>query len=142
LAELARLNTRRKPADRVAAIAMLPASPYTSAELDAMRAFLNSQLGRRYSIKNYIRGRPYDGIHCAELTSSMLNESGRYHFDDCHKIHPQSLYELVAPTHRRQSLTIPREPDLEPWYARLQRQSTAWTAWCGWCCREAWLFLW
>src|SRR5438552_2622047 len=82
LADLARSNQRRKGDDEIRALALQPWPEYTPEEAVKMRAYLDTQLGRRYSVKNYVRGKPYDGIHCAELTASTLNASGRYCFAD------------------------------------------------------------
>jgi hypothetical protein len=108
-----------------------------------MRAYLERQLGRRYSVKNYVRGKPYDGIHCAELASSTLNESGRYTFEECHKLHPRMLYEAVLPTHQEpRVITPPLLTETERWTVRTRRSTAGWFSWCGWSCREVWLFLW
>ena len=143
LIDLARSNQRRKEADEIRAFALQPQPEYTPDEVAKMRAYLDSQLGRRYSVKNYVRGKPYDGIHCAELTASTLNASGRCAYSDCHKINPKALYELVATTHTaQQRVVLPELEVLEPWYVRFQRRSLGWMNWCGWSFREAWLFLW
>jgi hypothetical protein len=143
LVELARSNERRKANDKIGVLALRPQPEYSPDEAASMRTFLDRQLGRRYSVKNYVRGKPYDGIHCAELTASTLNASGRFAYSDCHKINPQSLYELVAATHAApERLAIPALEVEEPWYVRMQRQSLGWWTWCRWSCREAWLFLW
>jgi hypothetical protein len=143
LIDLARSNERRKANDQIGVLALRPEPEYTSDEGAKMRAFLDGQLGRRYSVKNYVRGKPYDGIHCAELTASTLNVSGRYGYSDCHKINPKALYELVAATHATpQRVVLPELEIQEPWYVRFQRRSLGWMNWCGWSFREAWLFLW
>src|SRR5262245_5147994 len=143
LIDLARSNRRRKEADEIRAFALRPDPEYVPDEVAKMRTYLDSQLGRRYSVKNYVRGKPYDGIHCAELTSSTLNASGRYAYADCHKIHPKALYQLVAETHAApQRVALPDLEISEPWYVRFQRRSLGWMNWCGWSFREAWLFLW
>jgi len=108
-----------------------------------MRAYLDDQIGRRYSVKNYVRGKPYDGIHCAELTSTTLNQSGRYAFQDCHKLAPQALYQAVLASHEPpELLEIPALVVKEPWWLRTQRRLIAWATWCRWSSREAWLFFW
>jgi hypothetical protein len=143
LIDLARTNERRKGTDEIGVLALRPEPEYTPEEVAKMRTFLDGQIGRRYSVKNYVRGKPYDGIHCAELTASTLNASGRYAFADCHKINPQALCELVAASHAApRRLAMPALEIQEPWYVRWQRRSVGWMNWCGWSFREAWLFLW
>src|SRR5262249_39664775 len=63
LIDLARTNQRRKEADEIRAFALRPEPEYSPDEIAKMRTYLDSQLGRRYSVKNYVRGKPYDGIH-------------------------------------------------------------------------------
>jgi hypothetical protein len=141
--ELARLNQRRDNDEDVRVLVVRPVPAYEADEITKMRAFLDEQLGRRYSVKNYVRGKPYDGIHCAELASNTLNASGRYTFEDCHKINPQALFAAVTPTHAAaELLTIPALEVREPWWTRTQRRWSGWMTWCGWSCKEAWLFLW
>jgi hypothetical protein len=141
--ELARLNQRRAGDDQIRAFALLPKAAYTDEEVGNMRSHLDQQLGRRYSVKNYVRGKPYDGIHCAELASSTLNQSGRYAFAECHKLNPQALYAAILPTHTPPELVaIPPLESQEPWRQRVQRSCTGWFNWCRWSCREAWLWCW
>jgi hypothetical protein len=143
LLELARLNDRRKVEEKVRVLALAPSPRYSTNELARMRAFVDNQLGRRYSVKNYLRGKPYDGIHCAELTAKTLNASGRFALADCHKLNPQSLYNSIVWTHGEpQILRIPSLEAPDPWLTRMQRTSLAWCTWCRWFGREAWLFLW
>jgi hypothetical protein len=121
--DLAQQNQRKSDEDQVRAIAVAPKPAYTSEETSRMRVYLDGQLGRRYSVKNYVRGKPYDGIHCAELASSTLNASGRYSFADCHKINPQALYAAVAPTHLRvEQVVIPALEVQEPLRIRTARR--------------------
>ena len=60
-----------------------------------MRSLLEQQLGKPYSVKDYVRDKPSDGVHCAELASTTLNASGRFKFEDCYRIHPAALYAAV-----------------------------------------------
>src|SRR5688572_21342186 len=53
--ELARINAKReKEEKKIRMLATVPIKPYTDAEQQAMREFLNSQMGRRYSVLNYV----------------------------------------------------------------------------------------
>jgi hypothetical protein len=141
-AELARLNRGRDGDEQIRVLALRPKTPYTAEETANMGSFLDTQLGRRYSVKNYVRGKPYDGIHCAELASTTLNHSGRYAFADCHKINPQALYAATLPAHAPKSITVPPLATQDPWLIRVQRRWIACFTWCRWSSREAWLFFW
>jgi hypothetical protein len=165
-AELARLNKRRDADEQIRAWLLRPKQPYTQDEVGKMREFLDGQIGRRYSLKNYVRGKadgahsteigpvkvrvaidveekPADGIHCAELASTTLSRTGRYEFKDFHKIHPQALYAAVLPTHFAPAEIIVPQPTVkESWCVRAQKRwAECWT-WCGWSCGEAWSLCW
>ena len=142
-AELARINKRRDSDDQVRIWALRPKKPYSDDEVGQMREYLDEQVGRRYSIKNYVRKKPGDGIHCAELASSTLNQSGRFAFEQCHRIHPSALFAAVKPTHRSPlEVQIPALTVKESWCVRANRRWSEWSTWCGWSCKEAWLMLW
>lgn len=141
--ELARLNRRRDDDDQIRAIALRPKQPYSAAEVAAMRGYLDSQVGRRYSLRNYVRSKPGDGIHCAELASTTLNRTDRYGFEDCSHIHPQALYAAMKPLSAPpQELAIEPLAVKEPWCARAQRRTAEWFTWCGWSCQEVWYWCW
>lgn len=142
-AELARLNARRGPANRIGVWAKQPAPGFTSSEIMAMRTYLDQQLGKPYSVKDYVRDKPTDGMHCAELASTALNTSSRFSFADCHRLHPSALYAAVDRGYGpAQALAIPVPAIQESWCVRAQRQTASWWNWCGWSCRETWRFCW
>jgi len=165
-AELARINKRRDDDEKIRVWLLRPKKAYTANEVSHMRDYLDAQIGRRYSVRNYVRGKPGDvhsakvgplqvhvsvdtgsksagGIHCAELTSTTLNRSGRYAFENCHKIHPQALYTALLPTHAAPDELLLSPPQVkEPWCQRARRRTAEWFAWCGWSCREAWAWCW
>lgn len=143
-AELARLNKRRDDDDQIRVWLLRPMAAYTETEAAKMREHLDTQVGRRYSVRNYVRSNPSTGgIHCAELTSTTLNQSGRYNFENCHKINPQALYAAVLPTHAApQELLLSPPAVKEPWCQRAQRRTSEWFTWCGWSCGEVWAWCW
>lgn len=142
-AELARINKRRDSDDQVRVWALRPKKPYSDDEVSRMREYLDEQVGRRYSIKNYVRKKPGDGIHCAELASNTLNRSGRFVFEQCHRIHPSALFAAMKSTHHSPvEVQIPTLTAKESWCVRANRRWSEWSNWCGWSCKEAWLMLW
>jgi len=166
-AELARINQRKDESERIKVWLLRPRTTYSEAEVAKMRDYLNAQIGRRYSVRNYVRGKPDEvhstqvgpvelqvavetdakaagGIHCAELASTTLNQSGRYAFENCHKINPQALYTALLPTHAAPQELLVALPlaVTEPWCQRAQRRTAQWFTWCGWSCREAWAWCW
>ena len=166
-AELARLNKRRDADEQIRVWLLRPRQAYSAAETARMRDFLDAQLGRRYSLRDYVKGsandgvhsgqvgpvtvqvavhvenKPSEGIHCAQLASSTLNQSGRYAWQNCHKINPQGLYASVQPTHLPpKELVVPAQSVTESWCNRANRRwGEIWT-WCRWGCGEAWSLCW
>src|SRR5262245_8714404 len=65
-AELARINARRDEKEKMRAWLLVPKTPYTAAEVAKMREYLDAQIGRRYSVRNYVRGKP-GGVHSANV---------------------------------------------------------------------------
>jgi len=141
--ELARINARRSQRDAVRLWIVSPARKFTAAETTAMREYLDEQLGRRYSVKNYVVGQPGDGTHCAELAANMLNHSGRFDLADTHKIHPARLLAIIEPEYSlKTEHPIGAVAQTDPWYIRWSRCCRSTGNWCAWSCREAWSFCW
>jgi hypothetical protein len=142
-AELARLNQRRDDDDKIRVWAVPPKQAYSAAEVTRLRTYLDEQVGRRYSVRNFVRSKPGNGIHCAELASTALNETGRTSFDDCQHLHPQALYAAMLPLSAPpQEVAIGPPAVKESWCVRSQRRWSEWTTWCGWSCGEAWAWCW
>lgn len=135
--ELAQLNRYR----RTPTIAKIyePREAFSVEEVTAMRCYLDSQLGRRYSISNYGRNRVGDGIHCAELASHTLNHSNRFEIRHCHRVSPARLVDVVANAYEPpEELAVQAPLVKESWCARSWRQWASWSRWCQWSYGEAW----
>ncbi|WP_425617978.1 hypothetical protein NA78x_001670 [Anatilimnocola sp. NA78] len=138
--ELAKINLGKREPIRLWVLE--PKEKFSVSEATAMQEFLDEQLGRRYSVKNYVRGKPGDGTHCAELAANTLNRTGRFEFAEPYKIYPAKLLELVEPKYRpKVELAIAPPPVIEPWYVRWGQCTQQSCGWCGWSCREAWSFV-
>lgn len=135
--ELSRFNLHKWESQRLRLMLYQPKQPYTPQELTAIRAFLEEQVGRRYSIKGYVRKKPSDGIHCADLVSTALVKTGRYRFDQTYAVSPAALVEQVKATHEK-----PVEIDLPPYEKTGGWCERSWNwwgdlcTWCGWACWE------
>lgn len=140
--ELARINAKRhKDEKKIRTLAYPPARPYTEAETNAMREFLNAQIGRRYSVLNYVKDKEGDGIHCAELTCTMLNASGRYAFEEPRSVNPSELCRQIDATHRTPFVvSLPSTTPQESWCQRADRRWGEIWRWSCWGCSEAWAF--
>lgn len=133
--EISEYNRGRREAARV--WLCRPTREYSQQACDDMRCYLASQIDRRYSIKNYVKSRQGDGIHCAELTAETLNQSGRFQFSNCFAISPGELAEAVR-THYQGAVGVSLAPP--PKRSWCERSSDWWLGlfdWCGWSCQEA-----
>src|SRR5687767_6162226 len=57
--ELGKLNRIRSQPTSVSVLE--PSYPYSETQVERMRSFAASQIGRRYSVKGYVRGKDSDG---------------------------------------------------------------------------------
>jgi hypothetical protein len=141
LQELARMNrNRRQP---IRAWAMTPREAWPEAEQHALAMFLASQVGRRYSVRNYLRRTTGDGVHCGELASSALERTGRFQLQPHYGQHPGRLVAaLAADFHPPLLLGLPEPFEETSWCRRTWRSWTSFRDWCRWSCYETWTFCW
>jgi hypothetical protein len=52
-----------------------PKKSYTQEQLAIMKKYADSQIGRPYSIKGYLRSQPVEGTFCSEYLAEMLNQA-------------------------------------------------------------------
>lgn len=139
--ELGELNRDRRPPTRVSVLE--PKVPYSKLQIERMQSHAASQLGRRYSIKGYVRDKEVDGIHCAQLAASTLAASGRFEIDQAYAITPAELVASVSSLHKTPvPLVVETFKSSESW---CERSWTAWfnrADWCRWACYETWTFCW
>jgi hypothetical protein len=62
----------------------------------AYRAYLESQLGREYSVKHHISGDRCEGIHCAEYATEALLRTKLIAVKNPVRVSPASLIEGVT----------------------------------------------
>ena len=142
-AELARLNQRRDDDEQIRVWAVPPKKAYSVAEVTKLRTYLDDQVGRRYSVRNYVRDKPGDGIHCAELASTALNQTGRTRSKTATRFtRRRSIQPCCRSRPRREEIAIAPPAVTESWCVRSQRRFSEWTTWCGWSCGEAWAWCW
>lgn len=142
LTEIARLNQDRQRREPIRIIAFRPVTPYRTEEIAAMRTFLEEQLGRRYSVKNYVTGKNGDGTHCAELAGNALLHSGVWKLSNPSRLSPEELRTAVQARYRKEELPIAVELPAETWCERSTRKWHSWQTWCLWSCGECWSFCW
>jgi hypothetical protein len=141
-AELGRLNQTRSANRKIRVWLAQPFEPYSEDDVVKMRTWLDSQLGRRYSVKSYVRGRS-DGIHCAEYASQMLCKTSRLALERCQNESPGSLFEKVKPISRPLAVIQLEEPREQPSFS--EQSAYRWNVfanWCQWSCWESLTFCW
>ena len=139
--ELGGLDRNRSEPSRVTVLE--PKYPYSELQIERMRAHAASQLGRRYSIKGYLRHKDSDGIHCAHLAAATLEAGGRFQFDEAYAISPGSLVAKIGPLHKSPvPLLVGPETKNETWCERSWTDWLNYGAWCRWACYETWTFCW
>lgn len=55
-----------------------PRTPYTPAQVAAMKRYAHAQLQRPFAMQSYMTGRPAKTIHCSEYIGNTLAQSGRF----------------------------------------------------------------
>lgn len=126
-------------------VVMAPDKPYSKEEVGNMREYLEKQVGRRYSIRGYLRNVPGDGIHCSEMCAGALEASGRYDFSRPNYTYsPGDLHDSILDYHQFGKKLYVRVKD------EYRRPVTSrWKDWwkhkglmCGWSCVETMTFCW
>ena len=137
--ELSELNRGRSKPVRVSILE--PKTPYTEEQIEHMRNLAASQIGRRYSVKGYVRGKESDGIHCAHFAAATLEASGRFQFDAPYATSPGELIRTIGPSHK---LPVPLAIDTgesdASWCERSWATWFNYGTWCRWACYETWTF--
>lgn len=68
-----------------------PRRPLTAEQGRVLAAYLESQLGRPYSVKHHLTGRRAEGVHCSEYVTDALMSIELLHADRPPKVSPASL---------------------------------------------------
>lgn len=139
--ELARINDRRRQKIRV--LAYKPKEPYSAGEVDTMRGYLDEQIGRRYSLLNYVTKQVGDGTHCAELTANTINHAERFALSEPNRVSPGNLRNKIAADYQpAEEITLPTYEEQETWCERTMQKWASCSKWCRWSWGEAWALCW
>lgn len=92
-----------------------PKREFTSDETARYQRYLDSQLGRPYSVKHHISGKRSTGVHCSEYVTDALAEIDWLKVENPPRVSPASLVEGIS-THGVYSAgpTIALPVELEP----------------------------
>jgi len=105
--DIARLKRKRK---KIRFWVYTPLEPYNDRQVKAMRDYLEQQVGRKYSIKSYLRGRELDGIHCSEMASRALGKSQRFRIFNPARTSPNGLLRRIKHLYTSIEVYIPVLP--------------------------------
>lgn len=143
LNEIAELNARRRVRRRIEVAVMAPRRPFSEGELDAAQEFAAGQIGRRYSVRGYVRGDPGEGIHCAEFAATALQRTGRCYFPSPHELAPQAMIDEISDSYAPPTQVALRPPSDNLGWCDQQRK--VWGGrldWSLWAASEAWSWCW
>jgi hypothetical protein len=141
--ELGELNAERSISMRL--YAMKPSKAYQSTQLERMKSYLDKQLGRRYSVKGYVRKTQGDGIHCAELVSRAVGRTGRAQFQRNYALTPSDVVKRTSKiydTPKRLKIYSRPAAKQQTWCQQSWDSWDGWSSWCGWSLRESWSWCW
>lgn len=91
---------------------LYPNPPWSSLELQRMKTYADSQMGRPYMVRGYLRDEEVKGIHCSQYVGNILAQTGRIQSAN-YKESPFTLYEKMrqlengTPSAERQYSTLP-----------------------------------
>lgn len=68
-----------------------PRQLFSSEQSAVFEQYLDSQLGRPYSIHHHVTGRPVEGLHCSEYVTAALQECSLLKAQNPAKVSPASL---------------------------------------------------
>jgi hypothetical protein len=107
-----------------------PKDPFTMEKRDAYERHLESQLGRKYSVKHHLTGQRCDGLHCSEYMTDALMAAELISAQQPSRVSPGSLLEGVIKTKvyiHGNRLDLKSQLDSEPldrrWYHRAWRET-------------------
>lgn len=138
LQEIAVLNERRSHPMKV--YALRPRLAFPEDQAKKMLKFANGEIGRRYSVKSYVRDKQADGVHCSEFASRVLNSSDRYSLKNFHRITPVRLRNLLVFSYRTPVAVDLPQRNGSNWCQRTSECWNDWWNWCGWACVETMTF--
>jgi hypothetical protein len=141
--ELSDLNKGRDRPMQLFALA--PTKAYSSSQVKRMLSYVSAQLGRRYSVKGYVRKKQAKGIHCAELVSRAVERTGRAQFKQNYAMSPDEVVAKVASLYNdpnRLRIETRQQVETRTWCERSWAYWSGWGNLCGWSLQESWSWCW
>jgi hypothetical protein len=75
---------------------MEPCESYTQHQLEAMKRYAESQLGRPYMLRGWWKGREVRGVFCSQFAGDVIEQSGEIRSDHFRES-PGGLYKKLVP---------------------------------------------
>ena len=117
--EVRKFNAKRDQKDGDAEVWIYrPIIPYRTAQVASMRSYLDSQLGRKYSVSSYLFGEFRKGCHCSELMSETLNRSGLFRFGRTFRMSPGDVAREVGLNYDQPTRVMLRSKLVDPSFRR------------------------
>ena len=103
-----------------------PKSPFTQEKAAAYEQHLESQLGRKYSVKHHLTGQRCEGVHCSEYMTDALMAAELISASQPSRVSPGSLFEgvITADAYQEGNSVVLKSsnspaPSVGPWYSRV-----------------------
>jgi hypothetical protein len=96
-------KTRRRP---YAVWIATPNTPFVAKQTRALKEYLDSKLGTKYSLRSFVNGIPSEGIHCCELTGMALRAAGIDYSDNPCKDGPFDVWTKTKPFYKNREEII------------------------------------
>lgn len=76
-AEIIKKNNKKKEKDKMSVLLAEPKNEFSNEEVNKLKEYFDSQIGRKYSVKSYLTEEEEKGIHCCEMTATGFNKIGK-----------------------------------------------------------------
>ncbi len=95
-----------------------PIIPYRTTQVTKMKSYLDSQLGRKYSISSYLLKEFRRGCHCSELMSETLNRTGLFRFGRTFRQSPGDVARAIGLNYEEPTRVMLRSKSVDPSFPR------------------------
>jgi len=139
LRNLGELNRRRS--GKINVFFRQPERVFSPSEIYKMRHYLDMQLGKPYTVRNFLGQADSEGFHCSELVAEGLNRSQRFELARPQALSPSQLLRLTQSRYQRsRQVSVVAAGQERPWCERTWNAWSDFGNWCLWSCGESWNF--
>ncbi len=139
LRNLGELNRRRS--GEIDVFFRQPVRAFSPPEIYKMRHYLDMQLGKPYTVRNFLGQADSQGFHCSELVAEGLNRSQRFELARPQALSPSQLLRLTQSAYQpSRQVSVVAAGRERPWCERTWSAWSDFGNWCRWSCGESWNF--